>query len=122
MIGYKRVARRLLVGQQLVMLEHTTVCMLTDDISYHRLHETHLEIQGRLHTHESQSQQSIAKELWQPRGKALHNEVKLAVVQQVIECLLHFLRLIRPDVIKLLYSFNHILKLIFHYIRQHICH
>ena len=82
--------------------------VLADDVFHDGLHEPQLEVEWCLDTLEGKPQQSVADAFRQPRGKAFHQHIKLAVVKQVFERLLHLLRLIRPNLIKLL-RYLHIL-------------
>ena len=75
--------------------------MLVDDILHDGFHEPLLEVERCLDAYEGKPQQSVADAFRQPRGKAFHQHIKLAVVEQVFERLLHLLRLIRPNLIKL---------------------
>ena len=75
--------------------------MLADDILHDGFHKPLLEVERGLDTLESEPQQSVADTFRQPRGKAFHQHIKLAVVEQVLKRLLHLLRLIRPNLIEL---------------------
>ena len=76
--------------------------MFSDNVINDRFHKPFLEIQRCLYPFKGKSQQPVTHRLRQPRDKALHYDIKLAVIKQVLEGLLHLLRLIRPNLVKLL--------------------
>ena len=71
------------------IVERAAICVLTHNPLDHRLHEAHLEVKRRLHTHESQPEQTVTQALWQPGYKALEYQRELTVSKQVVKRLLH---------------------------------
>ena len=106
MVADKSVAMAFVISCKSSVIKLTAVSMFADDVVDNRLHETFLEVEGCPHTRESQTQQAIAHRLRQPWCKALHDDIKLSVTEQVLEGLLHLFRLIRSDLTKLLWNFH----------------
>ena len=52
-------------------------------------------------TVQAEPQQTVTDCLRQPGSDTLHQHIELTIIQQIVECLPHLLRLIRPDLIEL---------------------
>ena len=89
------------VSSKTRIIKGAAVGILPDDILHHRFHKSFLEVEGRLHSPESKSQQRVAYRLWQPGSKSLEHGRELAIVEQVIKCLLHLFRFIRSYLVKI---------------------
>ena len=74
--------------------------MLPHDVFHDGFHEAYLEVKWRLHAPEGQAQQTVAQALRQPGRKTLHYHIELSVGKQLLEGLLHFLGLVRTNIIK----------------------
>ena len=72
-----------------------------DTKSDDRFHKPYLEVLGCLYTPEHHTQDAITQSLWQPRGKSLHNQVKLSVFKKFIKDGRHFVLIIGAYFIKI---------------------
>ena len=86
---------------QCTVIEGTAIGVLTYDVFDDRLHEAHLEVERCLHAYEGHSHQPVPNVSRQPGSESLQHHIELSVVQHVLESLLHLLRLIRANLVKL---------------------
>ena len=75
--------------------------MLPDNVFDDRLHESLLKVKRCLDARKGKPQQTVTDCLRQPGSDTLHQHIELTIIQQIVECLPHLLRLIRPDLIEL---------------------
>ena len=71
------------------IIEGETIGMFANNMPHDGLHEAHLEVERCLHPYECQLQQSITQTFRQPGDKTLQHYRELAIIEQVIKCLLH---------------------------------
>ena len=105
MVGDERIAPRLLRidSFQALIIEGTAIGVLADDVPDDGFHKPQLEVKRCLDAREGQLQESVAQTLRQPRHETLQNQLELAVVEQLVERLLHLPRFIRSDLVELLH-------------------
>ena len=72
-----------------IIPEGVAACVLLQHIAHYVLHEAELEVKRSLHSDEHHLEEAVAQPLGQPRSKALHHFIEVAVIEQLVQSLLH---------------------------------